>query len=307
MFKPMKLQAVAICIALCLLVPAGVGAGSIDGAFTPINAYSAGVGFAGVGTPTDPSTVYWNPAGLSLIDQMAVQFTLAAPGMETPGSWAFLVANSSSGEGSCFGLALLRHQAHRDGAEFKSFQVNAPLAYGFKAGRFPVGITFKFISESVAGGDWRYGLAFDLGTIAAAPGGFTVALTCFNAAGSGLSSFKSQNWLGFSWGNPRAPVRFAAQVRVDRLFASGGSGENFSLGADLRTGGKVPALRTGILKRDGETYLTFGFAYQRKRHRPRLEYTLILDPDGWKSRAHLLTYNYSFRPEASKPSAGPIW
>lgn len=292
---------------LVICLPCALFAEPIEEILPPVNSLCAGLGFVGVGVPNDPGTVYWNPAGLASMDQMSVDFTVAAPSLESPGSWSFLVANSSSGGGGRFGIALIRRHVKRDDQTYKSFQFNTPLSYGFKAGKFPVGVTLKFISEQFKGSGWHYGLAFDVGTIWIAPSGFVIGFSCLNFSGSNLGAFERENWLGTSWTSPNNSMMFAAQTKIDRPFYKNNFYSNFGMGMKIDLGRKTPGLRAGYLERDGEKRWTVGFRYRNLKSNSYIEYALAANPDGWGQRAHFLTYGYSIKPSFAPEYRNPIW
>lgn len=272
----------------------------------PINAFTAGLGFAGVALTSDPGTVFWNPAGLGSSDVMAVDFTAAAPTLETPGSWSFLVANSSSQEGSRFGFAAIRRHFVTDSSEFKSFQLLTPLSYGFKAGVFPVGISMKFICENKNDADdWNYGMAFDAGALWITPTGFTFGASVHNFAGSNLTAFERKSWLGFSWGTDESPLLLNTQICADRLTDPDFITSNFSVGMRALFFESLPTVVAGFMRSDGNDWATLGVGYNNVKDNTTIEYTYVINPVGWEDAGHFLTYSWGLFPArgARKPAS----
>ncbi len=227
-------------------------AASISYAILPVNAFSLGIGGAAVAVPDDPSVIYWNPAGFGLTDLMSVNFTMAAPKFETPGSWAFLVANSSTDEGGRFGFALIRRYAEKDSVKFRSFQVILPMTHRFYRESIAFGFSTKFISERFDESSWNYGTAFDLGVMVILPLGLKFGFTSQNIIGSDLRSFGSKPWLGCSWGSHNSPVILSAQMRADRLRNKSFNSDNYNIGFRTASFGLLPELRGGLMRSKGE-------------------------------------------------------
>jgi len=273
--------------------------------FPPINAYSAGMGFAGGVVWEDPSVVFWNPAGLALLDQMSAEVTLAGPKAAMPSSWSILVANSAAAGESRFGFGFLRRHSLDDIGEYCSFQVVMPLSYGFGSGKLPFGVTMKFASERYDDrDDWTYGVLFDVGLLWRIADGFAIGASRLNIVGSALSSFQPESWLSAEIGAETSPVIIAAQTRFDAPSDKAFMQANYSLGARLDFGRKAPGLRGGYLKREGITWFAGGFGWINLDANTSIEYSLLVQADDQTNRAHFLTYGYSLKPRTKKPTAG---
>ncbi len=280
-------------IILPVFLAAILRAAPLPYAIPPVNAFSLGIGGGAVAITDDPSVVYWNPAGFGLANLMSVNFTVAAPRFETPVSWAFLVANSSTDEGSRSGFALIRRYAEKDRVKFRSFQVILPLAHKFYRESIAFGFSMKFISERFDESSWNYGTAFDLGVMVILPLGLKLGFSSQNIIGSDLRSFGSKSWLGCSWGGRSSPVMLSAQMRADRLRNKSFNNENYNVGFRLASFGKLPELRGGLMRSKGEKWMTAGFAYLADNNKnAKLEYSLAVDPDNWGVKTHLLTLSW---------------
>jgi len=280
-------------IILLVFLSAILCAAPLPYAISPVNAFALGIGGGAVAIPDDPSVIYWNPAGFGLTDLMSVNFTVAAPRFETPGSWAFLVANSSKSEGIRVGLAMIRRYALRDSVKFRSFQFILPITHRFYRESIAFGFSMKFISERFEESSWYYGSAFDLGVMVILPLGLKLGFSTQNIIGSDLRSFGSKPWIGCSWGGRGSPVMLSAQIRADRLRNKSFNSDNFNVGFRLASFGKLPELRGGLMRSKGEEWITAGFAYLTDNSKnAKLEYSLAVDPDSWGEKTHLLTLSW---------------
>lgn len=285
-------------LGVSLSTPAG--ADPLPDAITPVNAFTVGIGEAGVSVTGDPSVAYWNPAGVGVTSLVATDFTMAAPTLELPGSWSFLLVNTKGNSRGGFGLAILRRNFNKGDVEFRSFQINTPLSHSFKTGMIPVGFSVKFISERTGGSDWKYGLALDTGIMLATATGFRVGLVGYNLIGSNLRTFRSKSLLGISWGGSAFPILVAAQVRTERMLDKDYIAENFNIGMQANLTPELPQLRAGWLRSDGKGWMTLGFSFGRPRSSSKIDYTLAIKPDGWKNAAHIVTLSWSQRPSGTR-------
>lgn len=301
------IKTVSFALILTLLTPFQLPADPIYKGQPPVNAFSAGIGFSGVGLVGDPSVLYWNPAGLSAIDQLSVDFTVAAPVVESPGSWSFLIANSSSGEGGRFGMILMRQHILTDDMTYKVFQFNTPLSYGFSTGQLPVGVTLKFISESLEEDNWHYGVSFDLGMQWITNSGLILGIASLNIAGSDLQAFENESWFGISWGKSTDRIMLTSQFRIDDPFSPTGISDNYKFGLSVKLYESLPAIRSGFSRTSDGKRITVGISYQREKQNTHIEYSLSTDPGDWENRAHFLTYGYAVGSSYSKPSVRRGW
>jgi len=282
-----------------------VYADPIPKALPPINAFSAGIGCTGVAVPNNPATLYWNPGGLGLMKQLAVDFTVVVPTLEGPGSWAFLMANSVSDQGERFGFGLIRRHARWDEeSTFKSFTVMLPLSHSFKSGNIPIGVTLKMISEKFDNGDWHYGLTLDTGTLWRSRNGIHLGFSSLNIAGSDLRAFKLESWFGASWHTDKQPITLAMQIRVDRPFDWSYINRHYNIGIDyaifssrMYLSGKANTykIRGGYLHDDENAWFSAGFEVKFANSNNHTAYTMVVNPDGWEDRAHFLSYGYSVK------------
>jgi len=265
--------------------------------FPPINAYSAGLGFANAAVWDDPSAVIWNPAGLGLITSMSAEASVAGRDAEWPSSWSFILSNPSGAGQSRFGFALLRRHSLDQTGEYRSFAAIMPLSYGYNRGRIPFGLTMKFAGERYDDrDDWSMGLLFDAGVAWRISDGFSLGLSRLNIAGSALTSFRRESWLAGSLGSPDSPVVLAGQVRFDRPGDREFMERNWSSGVRIDFGGATPALRGGYLKRNGVFWYAGGVGWENLESNTRIEYGILYRAEGQVERAHFLTYGYSMRP-----------
>lgn len=270
----------------------------------PINSLSAGLGLSGVAPLSDPALVFWNPAGLGAVNEMAVDFTVAATTLESPGSWSFLMTNSNAKDGSRLGLAMMRRHSDGPKGEFKSFQINLPLAYGFRTGKLPVGVTLKFISERHANGTWNYGTALDLGTAFITGSGIQIGVTSLNTAHSDLGAFSRETWAGLSWVSEVTGGSLTFQGKIDRPFKSDDLEDNFGFGVAQRLGKSQQELRVGYARRAGTGWQTVGFSTKNRGSNTHFDYTLMINPNGWSDKVHFITYGYQIG--SVKPSIAPL-
>ncbi len=271
----------------------------------PVNAFTAGIGGAAVAVTDNPAAIYWNPSCFGVTEMMEVDFSVAASKLESPGSWSFLIANSSTGGDGRFGMGIIRRHAIKNGEKFRSFQVIFPVAHQFGAGLFPIGVSVKFISENYDDSGWKYGMSFDAGAMLVLPTGFKVGYSAQNLVGGDLRAFRSKSWLGASWGGGDFPILVAGQIRAERLRRRTYTTDNFNIGLEISPLPELPELRGGWLRAEGEGRLTMGFSYKLGKENARLEYALVVDPDGWDETTHFVTYSWGLKP--SGPAVGRMF
>ncbi len=264
--------------------------------FPPVNASIAGTGFAGVALPDDPAIIYWNPAGLAVADLMSASFTVAAPRLESPGSWAFLVVNSSSVQNTRFGLAMVRHSVELDTLSYRTFQIITPLTYGFKSGAVPFGVSLKFISERFEDGSWHSGMSFDTGLLWTATSDLTLGYSTRNLTGSNLLGFSSESWFGGAWRGAQIPVTLSGQIRADRPFDPDWLSRHFNYGLRVSPPGSIYMLSGGYARSEDDSWLTAGVSSRNINNNTVIEYTFSVNTTGWDDQAHFLTYSYSMSP-----------
>lgn len=269
--------------------------------FPPVNAYSAGVGYASVANPDDPSIILWNPAGMALIDQMSAEFSLAGPKAEQPSSWSILFSNTSGVQESRFGMGVVRRLSADDIGTFRSFEVIIPFSYGFGTNKLPLGLTMKYAAERYDDrDDWSSGLLFDVGMAWRISDGFTLGTSRLNAFGSALSSFPRESWLGAAIGNGKSPFVISAQTRFDRPSDIDFMKDNWSAGVRASIGENIPELRGGFLKRDGEVWFGGGVGWINTKSNTRIEYSLLAKNSNTGIKSHMLTYGYSLMPRSKR-------
>ena len=289
-----------ILIVWLVVIASPLVASPLNGELPPINAFNAGIGFAGVAVPDDPAFIYWNPAGLAMLRQRSINFTIAAPKFESPGSWSFLMANKEFGGNANFALGFIRRQVRledqTDRTDYHSFEIIAPMAYTIGLKNTPVGISLKFISEQVKDGEWKYGAACDVGIMQRLGSGLFLGFAVRNLIGSHLRSFGTESWLGGSLGDDDSPVLIACQVRTDRPFDRNDLSRNYGYGARIRLRDDLPELRGGYLRREDSGLITAGIGYRTETY-VRFEYTILIKIDDRSDATHFLTYSYSLDPD----------
>jgi len=279
----------------------------------PVNAFSAGMGLTGVAISNNPVTIFWNASGLNRMEQLGLDFTVAAPNIESPGTWSFLMANASSNQDTRFGLGMTRRHAKNEHGTFKSFDLILPLSHGFKAGRIPFGFSLKFISESIDEGDWKYGMSVDIGAMWLYGSGLKFGLSYMNIGGSDLEAFQNELWLGTYWSNAISPLSFSSQIRGERLLDSDYISQNFGVGVNYRLpdypfdrNRKIGSfeIRGGLKKAESKTWYTFGFDFIQAGSDTHIGYAVVIDAETWSGRSHYLTYGYSYAAGKRPKSVG---
>ena len=61
----------------------------------------------------------------------------------------------------------------------------------------------------------------------------------------------------------------------------------------------------GWLRASGEGRLTMGASYRLRKQNARLQYALVVDPDGWDDAIHFITYSWTLKP--SGPAVGRMF
>lgn len=290
----MRSGCLTVALAFALALPARVTAAPLPSYLPPVGALSAATGLASVAAADDPSIVYWNPAGLALMDQMTTQLTIASTHEGRPSSWSVLIANSLQGEGSRFGLGLIRRYSTNDAGEYRSFVVISPLSFAAGKRRLPVGLSLKFLSENF-GERWVYGMGLDAGAaLQSREGGMALAVSALNFAGANLRAFPSESWIGLRWGPNDPAISLAAQARLDRPFDGDYISRNYNAGVRWQATKSLPELRAGMIRSGVIVHYTAGLGYDRPSNN-QLEYALVWNRDDAADRIHFLTYGYSLR------------
>ncbi|MBT7787422.1 MAG: hypothetical protein HN757_00930 [Calditrichaeota bacterium] len=298
-------------ILTALLILCGISSAKpFSKALPPVNAYSAGLGMAGVAVGNDPATLYWNPGGVGLTNQIAVDISMAAAGFESPGNWSFIMLNSSDIDGNRIGFGLLRNFSEfEDKKEYKSYTVSLPLSSSFQSGSLPVGISVKYITENIEGDGWHHGMSLDFGSMWNPGGGVVFGYSTLNAVGSALRSFSHESWFGASWGADGQPISFSSQFRADELTDWDYISKHYSVGMNYAPRSMIAEFtqtnlfefRGGYLVDGDEKWASFGIEVIKGENDSHIAYTMMVDPVGWKNRAHYISYGYS-KIAAKKPA-----
>ncbi len=308
-----KLLSTPVILAALLLFSGLVSAESLNKALPPVNAYSAGLGMAGVAVASDPATLFWNPGGVGMTNLIAVDISMAAPEFETPGNWSFIMLNSSDIDGNRIGFGLFRNFSEfEDKKRYKSYAVSLPLSHGFQSGSFPIGLSVKYIAENIEDEGWHHGMALDFGTMWNPGGGVTFGFSTLNAVGSALRSFNQESWFGASWGDEDQPLSFSTQFRADDLTDWDYISKHYSVGVNYAPSSMMAEFtqsnrfefRGGYLKDGDYGWASFGIEMTQAENDSHIAYTMMVDTDGWKNRAHYISYGYS-KSAAKKPALWP--
>lgn len=267
----------------------------------------------GVANPGDPATVFWNPAGIAGRGVMSVDMTAAVRDAGSPGNWSFLMLNSAPGADGNYGLGLIRSFSKlNDTQNYRSFTFIFPLSYNIKAGVLPLGVSAKFISESIDGGKWHYGLKIDVGALFLSKSGIGIGFSSLNYSGSNLKSYENSSWFGISWQSKNQPLSLNVQTRADRPFDLTYMRDNYGFGVEFKPGQQGIfsqfedyhyGFRGGIRNVEKEAWVTFGITTYRSKNGDHFSYSLVVESKEWKERVHFLTYGYSLKINRS-PSRG---
>jgi len=281
-------------VLLLLLASASASASPFPYHLPPLAAASVGCGYATIADGNDPSTIYWNPAGIALMNQMSAQMTLTSFDGGSPASWSVLVANSARGESSQFGLGIIRRRSRNGSGEFTSFEVSNPLAYRGLRSNVAWGFAPKFIGENY-GEKWVYGMKLDLGLSfeTERKSGMTFALASQNCLGSNLRAFSWDTYGGVMSGSEENRLRMYMQARLDKPFNLDYLSQNYRLGAKLKPAEPLGIeFRVGLIRDKGLVQYTGGFAYPMGKKSNMIEYALIWTTSAKDSFAHFVTYGY---------------
>jgi len=302
-----------LALSFILTIASVIVAGPISHNHPPVNAISAGMGLNGVAMYDDPSTIFWNASGLNRMEQMGLDFTVAAPTLESPGSWSFLLANASKEQNSRFGFGMVRHHAKSEGHSFKSFATILPFSHGFKAGNIPFGFSLKLISESINEETWKYGMSVDMGAMWILPTGFKFGISTQNVGGSDLQSFKTKSWFGGYWDSELSLLSFSSQVRAERPFDADFINQNFRLGVNYQITElpfvrdrqvETAEIRSGLMKIDSKMWYSFGFDLVQTGSNTHIGYAVVIEAKTWSGRSHYITYGYRYTAEKHRKSHG---
>ncbi len=288
-------------IALCVLHSALIAA-PFPYHLPPLSSASVGAGLATLAEGDDAATVFWNPAGIALMNQMSAQLTVTSFEGSKPASWSVLIANSAHGQASQFGLGFVRRRSSNAGGEFTSFEVLNPLAYRGLRSNIAWGFTPKFVAENY-GDNWVYGMKIDLGVSMQThrKSGMVLAFAMQNAIGSNLRAFQWDTWGGIKSGSEENRLRMYMQVRLDKPFKLDYISENYRIGARLMPSDPIgPEVRAGLIRERGIVQYTAGLGYPMGKKSSLIEYAIIMEPGDKNSFAHFLTYGYHVR--AGTPS-----
>jgi hypothetical protein len=274
----------------------------------PVGAYSASIGLTSVAVFDDPSVIYWNPAGLAMMNQMVAQLTLVSFSKARPTSWSALMASNSSGEGSAFGLALLRRRSTNWAGEYTSFEVITPLSFKQRSKNLPFGISLKLQSENY-GEKWVYGFRMDAGAaIVSRDGGMKIAVSTQNVIGGRLRAFPHESWIGLAAGSDTSSFRLSMQARFDRPFDGDYISQNYSLGGRWKLGYQNPfQLCAGLIRQNTQIRYTTGFGYDTRLSTSHFEAAVIYDPRIGADRTYYVTYGYAVHAGAPSRSGSPVW
>ncbi len=288
-------------LTFALLLPPSTLADPTPYVYPPVNAYSVGMGSAGVALAHDPSIIFWNPGGIGLLDRLAVEFSMASSGLESPGSWAFIMANSSDNDDNRFGLGIIRQHSELDESTYKSYTVLLPLATSLKTNSLPIGMTVKMLSEKLNDEDWHFGAGIDFGVMWQTKTGMLLGLSRLNIFGSSLRSYERQTWFGFGWEKKDFPVKMGAQCRLDRPLDLDYINQHYRTGVEIDlTDDKQTAkkeyqysVQTGFIREGDTNYLSGGISALKIADSVHFSYSMGVDTRTWSHRIYMLTYGYS--------------
>jgi len=261
----------------------------------PLSVSSIGSGYATLAEGNDASTIFWNPAGLALMNQMSAQLTLGLYDEQNhPTSWSLLFASNLSHAEGQFGLGIIRRYSENSSGEFKSFEVLNPLS--FKGSRSTVawGFTPKLAAENF-GEKWVYGLKLDAGVSLKTErkSGMVLAFAMQNFAGSNLRAFRWDSWGGFRSGSEANTFTMYVQTRMDKPFNAKYMSENYRIGGLLKPEDRrKPEVRMGLIRDRGVVQYTAGLTYRSVTSSTRIEYAIIWNPNEKQSFAHFLSYGF---------------
>lgn len=275
----------------------------------PLTCSSIGAGYATIADGDDPSTIYWNPAGIALMNQMSMNLTISSYEGGKPASWSALIANSAHREASQFGIGFIRRHSSNNAGEFTSFELLNPLAYRAERSHLAWGFTPKFVGENF-GEKWVYGIKLDGGISyqTERQSRMVLSLAMQNFAGSNLRAFKWDTWGGVKSGSDNNTLRVYIQTRLDKPFDMDYISRNYRIGARLESENNYfPDLRAGILRDNGVVHYTGSFSYQTKSRTNIVEYALVWQPDKNNAIAHFITYAYHIKGGSPSSPGGMSW
>lgn len=298
----MKIDQTKYLLFLLLIATVCARGESIPLQFPPINGFSTGTGFTGAAMIDNAASIYWNPAGLAYIEDQTVDFTFSGRKLRIPGSWSLLIANNSYDEKKPFGFGIVRRlteQVNDNGDDpesitsVRSFSVMTPIAFKSRKNNFAVGVSLKFIGEKITGSKWKYGTAFDAGTVWRITQGLFFTSTSRNYISSNLHSFPAESWFGASVGDSYSPFQFGVQVRGDKLQQLKWTSRHYRYGGRIRIAGSPVELRGGYV-RDGDVgWITAGAAYWTMNDDSHFDYSVVVNRRDSGNPIHFVTYGYS--------------
>jgi len=131
----------------------------------PAGARIISMGGAGVALPTEPATIYWNPAGLYFLNGLASDFTFQFAEFGWPENWGLSYSNYSSSRQHGGGLGIYRQNVESPDTLIFGDAVMVQLAsvYSLPLG-IPLGLSAKYINENWEDAGRKSYFTMDAGT-----------------------------------------------------------------------------------------------------------------------------------------------
>jgi len=259
------------------------------------------MGFSGAVMATDPAIIYWNPAGLALIDFQGVDLSISSPDINLPSSGSVLVANHLHEKKDMLGLGFTtRYTPFASSGvvhNYLSYAIFNPIAFAHpKLQRVGFGATPKFTMEKADDG-WKYGYALDIGLMWRVWNELYTGATIQNLVGSPLKSFQRDAWAGISYGDYYTPLQFSAMIGLEKPRRRSYLATHFSYGASYRVSPKYPEIRGGYARRGDTGWITSGFSYPIPKNHTRLDYAILVNMADRSDVVQYLTWGYTIGPD----------
>jgi hypothetical protein len=253
-----------------------------------------GMGGAGAALSNEPATLYWNPAGLYFLDQIAADFTFQFRDLDWPENWGLSYANYSSSRRRGAGLGIYRSEIHSpDTLNFgDAVAVLLATVYPTPIG-LPIGMAFKYVNENWEDAGRENYFTLDLGT-AYELGGLYLGLAFQSVTQPQSQLHPYRVSLGASYRLGEFLTLAAQETVNDWSQIEDPDGADLRGGIEVSPGG-LWSLRAGRWERPDQNYWTAGLGLGSTRGGARLHFAYHW-PDGNDGEKGLfISYVYSPR------------
>ncbi|RJP75543.1 MAG: hypothetical protein C4524_11675 [Candidatus Zixiibacteriota bacterium] len=255
-------------------------------ALEPAGARAQSMGGTGAALPTEPASLYWNPAGLFFQNGLAMDVTLQFAGRDWPNTWGLTYTKYSARARQGAGMGLYRILEKPGPDAGNAFVTVLTSIYRTPLG-LPLGFSFKYITERMSGEDRKNYVTGDVGLFLPLSG-FLLGAGFQSVTQPDSRLFPYRVNLGLSW-NYRHKVTLASQLsgRTWDEFKHPEQGR-WAVGLEIAPSKKF-SLQGGYSESPLERYWTGGLGLSSGRG-ARLHLGYQWHPDGGRDDRVFLSY-----------------